>query len=140
MSIQGEIAVLAELKRLATDADHFGQHIYMHPRDSHNWAANTAFVVAASPEAVLALIGKHERAADDSHRNREYFADQVERCDKLKAENTALQAAITGIECRFEVSEDTLKVIRACLRSAEGDIDRMRAENESLRAQLREAK
>jgi transcription antitermination factor NusG len=70
-----------------------------------------------------------------------HLADVIkERFDALKAENTALRATNNTVECRFEVSEDTLKVIRGCLRSAEGDIDRLREENEALRVQLLEAK
>jgi hypothetical protein len=45
----------------------------------------------------------------------------------------ALLAEIHSLECRLEVSEDTLGVIRGCLKAAEGDIDRLKAENEALR-------
>jgi len=45
----------------------------------------------------------------------------------------ALLAEIHSLECRFEVSEDTLGVIRGCLKAAEGDIDQLKTENESLR-------
>jgi len=70
-----------------------------------------------------------------------HLADVIKvRFDRLKAENTALRAANNTTECRFEVSEDTLKVIRGCLRQAEGDIDLIRAENQALRAKLLESK
>lgn len=51
----------------------------------------------------------------------------------LIAENEALRASKHTVECRFEVSEDTLETIRGCLRAAEGDIDQLKAENEVLR-------
>jgi septal ring factor EnvC (AmiA/AmiB activator) len=144
MSIQSEIVAEANLKSLAEWCRKINGDAWFAEESSALASIPTfsaeAFIAAASPVAVLALIGKHERAADDSHRNRQYFAEQVERCDKLKAENADLRAAITAIECRFEVSDDTLKVIRGCLRSAEGDIDRLREENDALRAQSREAK
>lgn len=35
--------------------------------------------------------------------------------------------------CRLEVSEDTREVIRACLKTAEAEIDQLKAENEALR-------
>jgi uncharacterized Zn finger protein (UPF0148 family) len=37
------------------------------------------------------------------------------------------------VRIKLEVREDTLQVIRDCLRAAENDIDRLRAENEKLR-------
>jgi len=58
MGIQTDIADLAELKRLADAAEKGGQHIYTHPRDSNQWAANRDFIGAASPETVLALIAQ----------------------------------------------------------------------------------
>jgi len=45
----------------------------------------------------------------------------------------SLLAEIHSLECRLEVSEDTLGVIRGCLKAAEGDIDQLKAENESLK-------
>ena len=53
--------------------------------------------------------------------------------EQLKAENTDLKSAKHTVECRFEVSEDTLSCIRGCLRAAEGDIDQLKAENAELR-------
>nr|WP_314583530.1 hypothetical protein [uncultured Pseudomonas sp.] len=53
--------------------------------------------------------------------------------EQLKAENTELKSAKHTIECRFEVSEDTLSCIRGCLRAAESDIDKLKAENAELR-------
>ena len=44
----------------------------------------------------------------------------------------ALLAEIERLECRLEVSEDTLECIRGCLRAAESDIDQLKAENEAL--------
>ena len=37
------------------------------------------------------------------------------------------------LKVKLEVREDTLQVIRDCLRAAESDIDRLKAENEKLR-------
>ena len=45
----------------------------------------------------------------------------------------ALLAEIHRLECRLEVSDDTLGVIRLCLKAAEADIDQLKTENESLR-------
>jgi predicted RNase H-like nuclease (RuvC/YqgF family) len=73
---------------------------------------DAAFVEAASPAAVLELI----------------------------AEIESLRAAKNTVECRFEVSEDTLKTIRGCLASAESDIDKLKAENTDLHATLHAAK
>jgi|GEM_PF-2310231 len=67
--------------------------------------ANLMFIAAANPAVVLGLIAEIER----------------------------LRAANNTVECRFEVSEDTLSTIRGCLRSAEGDIDQLKAECEGLR-------
>lgn len=36
-------------------------------------------------------------------------------------------SATAAIECRLEVSEDTLKVIRGCLRAAEEDVEKLQA-------------
>lgn len=105
MIIQSEIVGLAELKRLAAAADKGGHHIYTSIRDSNNWATNDAFIDAATPETVLALI----------------------------AENELLCSRADTAECRLEVSEDTLRTIRRCLRQAEGDID----QNRELVAALR---
>lgn len=55
---------------------------------------------------------------------------------QLKAENKSLHSEKHTVECRFEVSDDTLSTIRGCLRSAEGDIDKLKAENEALRNDL----
>lgn len=63
------------------------------------------FIVATSPATVLTLLAEIEK----------------------------LEAARHTIECRFEVSEDTLSTIRGCLREAESDIDQLKAENEALR-------
>lgn len=87
-------------------------------------------------------LDKTEWARDGSTATEwgKHLADVIKaRFDALQAENMALRATNNTVECRFEVSEDTLKVIRGCLRSAEGDIDRLREENNALRAQLREA-
>lgn len=54
---------------------------------------------------------------------------------ELIAEIERLRETNKTVECRFEVSEDTLKTIRGCLASAEGDIDQLKAENEALRAE-----
>lgn len=53
--------------------------------------------------------------------------------ERLQAENQELKSAKHTLECRFEVSEDTLSCIRGCLRAAEGDIDQLKAENAELR-------
>lgn len=42
------------------------------------------------------------------------------------------------LKVKLEVREDTLQVIRDCLRAAESDIDRLKAENEKLRSLLAE--
>jgi len=105
MGIQTDIADLAELKRLAGAAEKGGQHIYTHHRDSNEWAANSAFISAARPEVVLALI----------------------------AENESLRTTENTTACRLEVSEDTLRTIRRCLHQAEGDIDQNRELVDALR-------
>lgn len=56
----------------------------------------------------------------------------------LLAEIKKLEAAKHTVECRFEVSEDTLSTIRGCLREAESDIDQLKAENEKMRSFLAE--
>jgi hypothetical protein len=63
--------------------------------------ANIAYVAAASPAAILELIAENER----------------------------LQADKNTVDCRFEVSRDTLEVIRGCLRQAESEIDQMKAQS-----------
>ena len=105
MTVQGENLDLAKLKRLAGAASKGGEHIYVFGRDSNNWAANAEFVSAASPEIVLALI----------------------------EENDSLRARANTAECRLDVSEDTLRTIRGCLRQAEGDIDQNRELVDALR-------
>lgn len=67
--------------------------------------AATNLAVCANPATVLAMLAEIER----------------------------LESAKRTVECRFEVSEDTLSTIRGCLRAAEGDIDQLKAENEALR-------
>lgn len=58
----------------------------------------------------------------------------------LLAEIEKLEAAKHTVECRFEVSADTLSTIRGCLREAESDIDQLKAENEALKSELRKEK
>ncbi len=48
---------------------------------------------------------------------------------ELIAENERLQADKNTVDCRFEVSRDTLEVIRGCLRQAESEIDQMKAQS-----------
>jgi hypothetical protein len=43
-----------------------------------------------------------------------------------------LQPKKHSIECRLEVSQDTLSTIRGCLRAAESDIDQLKAEGKTL--------
>lgn len=50
-----------------------------------------------------------------------------------QASREAVVVGMSKVECRFEVSEDTLSTIRGCLRSAEADIDQLKAESEALR-------
>ena len=155
-------ADLAELKRLAElvpSADenrcvHDPEGRYLHFKDEvirlfgDDIGLAKAFAAEAQrlesfKAAYIEWSDKTEWARDGSTATEwgKHLADVIKaRLDAIKAENTALRAAQNTIECRFEVSEDTLKVIRGCLRSAEGDIDRLREENEALRAQLREAK
>ncbi|ASN71536.1 hypothetical protein 9F2_30 [uncultured Caudovirales phage] len=52
---------------------------------------------------------------------------------QLMVEIAELKSAKHTVECRFEVSEDTLSCIRGCLRAAESDIDQLRAENTELK-------
>ncbi|MFG3398684.1 ead/Ea22-like family protein [Pseudomonas sp. NPDC077408] len=66
--------------------------------DSHQME-NVRFIAAANPATVLELIAENER---------------------LKADKNT-------VDCRFEVSRDTLEVIRGCLRQAESEIDQMKA-------------
>lgn len=40
--------------------------------------------------------------------------------------------------CRLEISEDTLEVIRAVLKTAESEIDELKLENEALKAKYEE--
>lgn len=47
---------------------------------------------------------------------------------ELIAENERLQTDKNTVDCRFEVSRDTLEVIRGCLRQAESEIDQMKAQ------------
>lgn len=82
---------------------------FMEPGD---YLANADFVAAANPATVLALL---------------------DELDQLKAENQELKSAKHTLECRFEVSEDTLSTIRGCLRAAEGDVDQLKAENAELK-------
>jgi hypothetical protein len=42
---------------------------------------------------------------------------------------------VHSLECRLEVSEDTLGVIRGCLKSAEGDIDKLKRERTDWQAE-----
>lgn len=76
----------------------------------NDWDAT--YIVAAQPKVVRGLL------------------DEI---DRLQAENQELKSAKHTIECRFEVSEDTLSCIRGCLRSAEGDIDQLKAEAAELK-------
>ncbi|WP_426113544.1 hypothetical protein [Pseudomonas sp. DSP3-2-2] len=59
----------------------------------------------------------------------------IAESDRLKTENKALRAEKRTIECRHEVSEDTLKTIRRCLHQAEQDIDQLMSQIAALRAQ-----
>ncbi len=76
----------------------------------NDWDAS--YIVAVQPKVVRGLL------------------DEIER---LQADNQELKSAKHTIECRFEVSEDTLSCIRGCLRAAEGDIDQLKAENQRWR-------
>ena len=51
----------------------------------------------------------------------------------LAQDGGALTQKTKVLECRLQVSDDTLQCIRACLRSAEADIDQLKAGNEALR-------
>jgi hypothetical protein len=51
-----EVPGIEELARLAKAATKAPHHIYTNARDDNNWRANADFQVAASPDAVLALI------------------------------------------------------------------------------------
>lgn len=109
--------------------------------------ACVAYVAAANPAAVLELIAQTEEDAMHMRAFGEVMRSQAEQIDQLKAENTDLHATLQAakgeierlrsanktVECRFEISEDTLKTIRGCLASAESDIDQLKAENEALR-------
>ena len=91
------------------------------------------FYSELTPEVVMALLAEIERIGADRKACWEEFKVQGRQLDQLKGENKALQAGKRTVECRFEVSEDTLSTIRGCLRAAESDIDQLKAENEALR-------
>jgi hypothetical protein len=105
MSIQSEIVAETNLKSLAEWCRKINGDAWFAEESSALASIPTfsaeAFIAAASPVAVLALITKYDRAADDSHRNRLYFADQVERCDELKADNRSLRAAVSFADQMF---------------------------------------
>ncbi|ENB7451830.1 TPA: hypothetical protein ACRMXN_003015 [Pseudomonas aeruginosa] len=64
------------------------------------------------------------RAADWSNTPNGNLALIQAAIEHLEAQPSSAMAAI---ECRFEVSEDTLKVIRGCLRAAEEDVEKLQA-------------
>jgi chromosome segregation ATPase len=55
------------------------------------------------------------------------------RAQALLTERDQLKAGLNTADCRLEVSQDTLECVRGCLRSAEADIDQLRAENVGLK-------
>lgn len=57
-----------ELRKLAEAASMHGHHIYTHPRDDVNWQANEAWIDAANPAAILALLDRVEKAEKDVER------------------------------------------------------------------------
>lgn len=61
---------------------------------SSAWLAQLRAEYLGFSEENKALKDQVKRLADDSHRNRNYFADQVERTDELKAENTRLRGLL----------------------------------------------
>lgn len=50
------IQSLRELSIKATPGE--GQHVYTNPRDDNNWRNNEAFIAAANPAVVLALLDR----------------------------------------------------------------------------------
>ncbi|WP_434771246.1 hypothetical protein [Pseudomonas entomophila] len=78
----------------------------------------------------LALACDPAKCADETEESRRL----AELYDELTPEMVLeLLAEIGRLECRLEVSEDTLKCIRGCLRAAESDIDQLKAEGKTLR-------
>ena len=94
-------------------------------------------------KAILRTLVEEATCADWSGENDEsVFHAAQQWCGKYheakrqleaaQARVAELEAEKNTVECRFEVSEDTLKVIRGCLREAEADI-------ESLQEQVAQA-
>lgn len=78
----------------------------------------------------LALACDPAKCADEAEEGRRL----AEFHSELTPEGVlALLAEIGRLECRLEVSGDTLECIRGCLRAAESDIDQLKAEGKTLR-------
>lgn len=124
--------------------------------DRDDWhTAHARFRDYVTHELVLALFSDRDRANQSCYylgRERDQIkaendilkshADEMtkmrnahgyESWAKVLVECISLKDSKHTIECRFEVSEDTLATIRQCLSEAEGDIDNLKEENESLR-------
>jgi hypothetical protein len=97
--------------------------------EEHESASFQGYVVG-DPDGWIAIFGTTNQDAD----NADYVAaSNPAAVLELVAEIERLREANKTVECRFGVSEDTLKTIRGCLASAEGDIDQLKAENAALR-------
>lgn len=68
-----------ELREKALAASMHGQHIYTCWRDDNNFKANEAWQRAASPEAILSLLERLEKAEKDAERCKSFI---VEMCDE----------------------------------------------------------
>ena len=145
-----------KLKELAERADHSGQHIYSHPRDSNNWKANEEFIAACSADAVLGLIAEVERLRSDLPRLVSY-AEDLSTCtltmddgigyfynrvtDQELAEIDQLTQEVAWLRKRLEIDDRTPYDGISCrdetIKGLDEKCDRLKAENEALRSALK---
>jgi DNA segregation ATPase FtsK/SpoIIIE-like protein len=87
----------------------------------------------STPESVFVNM-KAGKIAKPALRSMLDLYGEVTNSDEAQLlEISRLKAEVERLGCVLEVTEDTLKVIRGCLRGAEGDIDKLKDEVVALR-------